>query len=151
MNFHKVINDFTQKIGLGQAVFDEDGSITLLFDDAHAITFTPDSEDNAVLLHCELCEADNLDREACMKLLKASLLGASTGGAAFGLHSALDKIVLWKRHDDSFEDCQALEKSVNAFITQIIFWRDQLNTATVYKNSVQPKSGLSDMFLGIRA
>ena len=77
----------------------------------------------------EAVSAGDLDREACMKLFKASLLGAETGGAAFGVHFALDKIVLWKRHDDDFEDCAAPERAINAFITQIIFWKDQLSSS----------------------
>ncbi|MGX8718893.1 MAG: type III secretion system chaperone [Desulfovibrio sp.] len=129
MKFRELIKEFTQKIGLGPVGLDEDGSIALLFDDSFEITFTPDEDDGSVLLHCEMGAAGDLDREACMKLFKASLLGAETGGAAFGVHFALDKIVLWKRHDDDFEDCAALERAINAFITQIIFWKDQLSSS----------------------
>ena len=128
MQFKDLIQEFTQKIGIGRTGLDDDGSIALLFDDAFEITFTPDGDDGSLLMHCEMGDAGDLDREACMKLFKASLLGAETGGAAFGVHFALDKIVLWKRHDDDFEDCTALEKAINAFITQIIFWKDQLNS-----------------------
>ena len=123
MKFQDLISEFTQKIGIGPTGLDEDGSIALRFDDAFEITFTPDGDDASVLLHCEMGDAGTLDRDACMKLFKASLLGAETGGAAFGVHFALDKIVLWKRHDDDFEDCAALEKAINAFIASILFRR----------------------------
>ncbi len=85
-----------------------------------------------------------------MKLFKASLLGAETGGAAFGVHFALNKLVLWKRHDDDFEDCAALEKAINVFIAQIIFWKEMLSTTDADGNSVPPKAGLPPDFLGMR-
>ncbi len=148
MKFHDLIREFTQKIGIGPTGLDEDGSIALRFDDAFEITFTPDGDDESVLLHCEMGDAGTLDRDACMKLFKASLLGAETGGAAFGVHFALDKIVLWKRHDDDFEDCAALEKAINAFIAQIIFWKDQLSVAATGGDTGQA-AGLPPDFLGL--
>ena len=149
MKFKDLISEFTQKIGIGPTGLDEDGSIALLFDDSFEITFTPDEDDGSVLLHCEMGDAGTLDREACMKLFKASLLGAETGGAAFGVHFVFDKLVLWKRPDDDLEDCAALEKAINAFISQIIFWKDQLRTATVDGNGVQ-EPGLPPDFLGMQ-
>jgi hypothetical protein len=148
LKFKDLISEFTQKIGIGPTGLDEDGSIALLFDDAFEITFTPDGDDNSVLLHCEMGDAGRLDRDTCLKLFKASLLGAETGGAAFGVHFAQDKIVLWKRHDDDFKDCAELEKAINAFITQIIFWKDQLNTAAAEASG--QTSGLPPDFLGLQ-
>ncbi len=126
MQFNDVIHAFGEKIGIGSLAFDTDGSVGLLFDGEHEITFTPDAEDRSVLFHAEVGSASFLDRDACQKLLSASLLGAETGGAAFSVHEAQGLIILWKRHDDGFEDVSAFERAVNAFLVQVIFWKDAL-------------------------
>ncbi len=125
MRFDDVIQEFTQKIGVGRTAPDEHGCVSLIFDDTCEITFTEDGDDGSVLLHCELGSADALDSEACQRLLKASLLGEETGGAAFGVHFALDTVVLWKRHDD-FGDCASLEKALDIFLSQAFFWKGQI-------------------------
>ncbi len=38
-----------------------------------------------MLLHCEMGDAGELDREVRMEMFKALLLGTETGGAAFGV------------------------------------------------------------------
>ena len=126
MQFDDVIHAFGEKTGMGSLAVDADGSVGLLFDGEHEITFTPDKEDHSVLFHAEVASASFLDRDACLKLLKASLLGSQTGGAAFSVQEALGKVVLWKRHDDGFEDCSDFERAVNAFLSQVIFWKDSL-------------------------
>lgn len=106
---------------------DTDGRCTLLFDDAHEIGFTLHQEDCAILLHCELGKASDLTaKEALLHLLSASLLGARTGGAAFGIQEELDAVVLWKRFCFDFPEASALEKAVNDFLAQVIFWKNEL-------------------------
>lgn len=69
-----------------------------------------DERDDAILFWIEIGDSGSLDKKGCMKLLTASLLGAKTGGAALAVHDRLEKIVLWKRHDNRFEDCQDFGK-----------------------------------------
>ncbi len=59
-------------------------------------------------------------------LLDASLLGAQTGGAAFAVSRALGKVILWKRHDDAFDDVSALEQAINTFLAAVITWKERL-------------------------
>ena len=149
MIFTDVISEFADKIGIGPLNFDRDGSVALLFDGEHEINFTPDAEDRSVLFHAEVGDSSRLDRDGCLRLLKASLLGAETGGASFAVHEAPGKVVLWKRYDDAFEDCAALENAVNAFIAQVIFWKEQLSTGAA-DSSADQALGLPPGFLGLR-
>ncbi len=74
-------------------------------------------------MYSEIADASWLEKEDLARLMKVSLLGAETGGAAFGIHEPLRKIVLWKRHDNSFDSVADLENRVNAFLAQVIFWK----------------------------
>ncbi len=149
MKFIDVLGDFSEKIGLGRLEPDADGSVALLFDDLHEITFTPDADDGSLLMYCEIADADRLDREDLARLLKASLLGAKTGGAAFAIHGALRKIVLWKRHDDSFSGVADLENRVNAFLAQVIFWKEHLEDRPSENEEVPaPSSGIPETAAG---
>ena len=143
MKFEEILGEFTEKIGIGTAGLDEDGSIALLFDGEHDITFTPTADDNSILLHCEIGDAGNLDKESFIKLFRASLLGAETGGAAFGVQADPDRLVLWKRHDNDFADCAMLEKVINAFLAQVMFWKEQLGSPSASENE-EASSNLSD-------
>lgn len=127
MTFVDIIREFGEKIGIDALTFDDEGSVTLLFDGEHEITFTPDADDHSVLFHAEMGSASHMDSNSYMKLLTASLLGAETGGAAFAIHEALGNIILWKRHDDVFNDCADFERAVTAFLGQVIAWKDKLN------------------------
>ena len=123
MKFEDVLGDFSEKIVIGRLELDADGSVALLFDDLYEITFTPDEDDGSLLMYSEIADASWLEKEDLARLMKASLLGAETGGAAFGIHEPLRKIVLWKRHDNSFDSVADLENRVNAFLAQVIFWK----------------------------
>ena len=129
MQFSEVMSELAEKIGIAPLKFDADGSVALLFDGEHEITFTPHAEDGAVLFSAELAPAPMQSINACLELLKASLLGAKTGGAALAVHEALGTIVLWKRHDDCFTDCTDLEKAINRFLAQVIAWKEHLQSA----------------------
>jgi len=126
MEFEAILHEFGLKTGAGVLAPDENDSVSLLFDNEHEITFLLNKKDGAVLFYSEVGDSRTLDREGCMRLLTASLLGAQTGGAALAVHDRLDKVVLWKRYDDSFEDCTDLEKAINAFLAQIVHWKNQL-------------------------
>ena len=121
-----MLGDFSEKIGLGRLGLDADGSVGLMFDDMHELFFTPDAEDESLLVYCEMADAQNLEKEELLRLMKASLLGAETGGASFGIHDGLKKIVMWKRFDNSFEGVPDLEKKLNSFLGQVIFWKEHL-------------------------
>ncbi len=129
MQFTQAISQFGQKIGLGDLRLDEQNSCSLLFDESIEVLFTADDEDKSVLFSCDLGKASELaaDLEQARALLKAALLGAQTGGAAFAINSADDSLVLWKRHDDSFIDELDLEKKVNAFLEECIAWKEKVS------------------------
>ncbi|MCR5562451.1 MAG: type III secretion system chaperone [Desulfovibrio sp.] len=129
MHFNDVMRELAEKIGVGPLQFDDNGSVAMLFDNEHEITFTPNPDDCSVLFHAELGPAPLHDGKACLKLLTASLLGAQTGGTAIAVHEALGNVVLWKRHDENFADCAALEQAINRFLAQVISWKKQLGHA----------------------
>lgn len=126
MKFADLLNDFGRATGLERLALDADGQCALLFDGAHEITFTPDRDDHALIMHCEVGKISEHDTELCRTLLEASLLGSQTGGAAFSVESKLGTIILWKRHDDAFVDVDALTQAVNAFLAQAIHWKQRL-------------------------
>ncbi|MDD2966668.1 MAG: type III secretion system chaperone [Desulfovibrionaceae bacterium] len=126
MNLSLVLEQLGADIGLGALSLDADGQCSLLFDGEHEVTFTPNAEDHSLLLHCEVGTFSKLPSEACPELMQASLLGAETGGAALALHRGLDKIILWKRHDENFADVHALRQALEAFLAQAIHWKTRL-------------------------
>ena len=149
MQFSDAMRELAAKTGIGPLQFDGDGSVALLFDDEHEITFTPDAEDRSVLFHAELGPAPSQDASACLKLLTTSLLGAQTDGAALAVHEALGTVVLWKRHDDSFADRADLERAVNLFLAQVIAWKKKLKHAPAAAAGTKP--GLPSHAQGIKA
>lgn len=126
MKFEEVLGDFSEKTGLGRLGTDADGSVGLMFDNQHEIFFTPDAVDESLLVYCEIADAGRLEKDELLRLMKASLLGAETGGASFGIHEGLKKIVLWKRFDNSFESVSDLEKKINTFLAQVIYWKEHI-------------------------
>lgn len=131
MEFSAILAQFGDAIGMSGLSLDADGSCTLLFDDAHEITFTCDAADHAVLLYSEVGKASDLrEKSEAMRLLSASLLGAQTGGAAFAVHEAMDAVILWKRYDDRFQDVADIEKAVNDFLPQVEEWKGRLQEHT---------------------
>ena len=149
MQFSDVMREPAETIGIGPLQFDADGSVALLFDGEHEISFTPDAEDRSVLFHAELDPAPSQDASACLKLLTTSLLGAQTDGAALAVHEALGTVVLWKRHDDSFADRADLERAVNLFLAQVIAWKKKLKHAPAAAADTEP--GLPSHVQGIKA
>lgn len=126
MKWTMTLERFGSSIGIDHLAPDVDSSCSLLFDSQHEITFTHDEEDHSLLMYCEIGSASELGKEACLMLLKASLLGAETGGAALAIHDKLEKIVLWKRYDDTITDDE-LKEAVNGFLAQVTVWKKRLN------------------------
>ena len=152
MKFEDVLGDFSEKLGIGRLEPDAGGSVALLFDDLHEITFTPDADDGSLLMYCEIADAARLEKEDLERLLKVSLLGAETGGAAFGIHKPLRKIVLWKRYDNSFSGVTDLENRVNAFLAQVIFWKEHLeDRPSENKEALNFASGTPESGFGYQA
>ena len=126
MKWTMTLERFGSSIGIDHLAPDVDSSCSLLFDSQHEITFTHDEEDHSLLMYCEIGSASRLGKEACLMLLKASLLGAEPGGAAFAIHDKLEKVVLWKRYDDTMTDDE-LKEAVNGFLAQVTVWKKRLN------------------------
>ena len=122
MDFRETIDAFASEMGLTAASTDEDGSITFLFDKAHEVTFSP-VEGGDILFQCEIGEADLLGGNGCRELLEASF--AETGGAAFAIHRALGKVVLWIRHGE-FASSASFRKSIDDFLAQVVAWKKRL-------------------------
>ena len=123
MEFIEALNELATKVGLGKVGLDETGSVTLLFDGVYAISFTPDSAEDAVYFQCEIADASRLSYSDSRALLEASL--AATNGAAFSINRPLEKVVLWKRFGE-FASCAALENAINEFLGQIVRWKERL-------------------------
>lgn len=126
MEFATLLQELGTDIGIANLSLDTDGQCALLFDGEHEVTFTPDREDHSLLMHCEVGRLSAQDSDTCRKLMQASLLGAETGGSALSVHCGLDKIILWKRYDEDFVDLAALEQAINAFLAQVIHWKERL-------------------------
>lgn len=127
MDFSDALARLGAAIGLDGLALDENGSVSLLFDDEHEVAFTHDARDGAVILHAEVAGLSSLDEEGRRTLLRASLLGAETGGCALSAHEAADAVILWKRHDENaFQDENDLRKAVNAFLAQTMAWKARL-------------------------
>ncbi len=123
MEFIETLNELAAKVGLGKVELDDTGSVTLLFDGAYAISFTPDAAEDAVYFQCEIADASSLSYSDARALLEASL--AATNGAAFSIDRMLEKVILWKRFGE-FASCAALEKAINEFLGQIVRWKERL-------------------------
>ena len=149
MEFDALLMEFAAKIGLETLRPDADGCLALLFDEAHEIIFAKDERDDAILFWSEIGNSGGLDKDGCMKLLTASLLGAKTGGAALAVHDRLEKIVLWKRHDNRFEDCADFEKAINAFLGEVIHWKEELTNAA-QEAEAQPEPAGMNPFMDLR-
>lgn len=125
MEWTTTLERFGSSIGIDHLAPDVNSSCSLLFDSQYEVTFTHDKEDHALLMYCEIGSASELGKEACLSLLKASLLGAETGGAALSIHDRLDEVVLWKRYDDTITDVD-LKEAVNGFLAQVTVWKKKL-------------------------
>ncbi len=122
MRLLELLNELAFSIGIGSVTPDETGSVTLLFDDEHAITFMPD-EGTAVFFQCEIGDASLLESDGSRVLLEASF--SQTDGAAFAIHPALQKVVLWKRYGE-FASRTEFERSINDFLGQVVSWKQRL-------------------------
>ena len=126
MEWNTALESFGSSLGIDALVPDADGSCSLLFDGENEVTFTHDEEDHSLLLYCEIGSAASLSKDACLALLKSSLLGAETGGAALSVHGALDSVVLWKRFDDNALTPETMKIAVNGFLAQVAAWKKRL-------------------------
>jgi len=122
MKIIELLNELAFSIGIGSLTPDETGNVTLLFDDEHEVTFMPD-EGADVFFQCEIGDASMLGADGCRVLLEASF--SQTDGAAFAIHPALQKVVLWKRYGE-FASRAALEKAINDFLGQVVSWKQRL-------------------------
>lgn len=122
MDFRQTVNAFAADLGLAAASPDEDGSVTFLFDKAHEVTFSP-VDGGDILFQCEIAEADLLGENGCRALLEASF--AETGGAAFAIHRALGKVVIWIRHGE-FASSTSFRKAIDDFLAQVVAWKKRL-------------------------
>lgn len=66
-----------------------------------------------------------LGYEGYKTLLEASF--SQTDGAAFSIHPAFQKVVLWKRYGE-FTSLNAFEKTINDFLGQVVVWKQRLQS-----------------------
>ena len=125
MRIIELLNELALSIGISSVTPDETGSVTLLFDNLHSVTFMPDKDSDAVFFQCEIGDASLLGADGCRRLLEASF--SQTDAAAFAIHPTLQKVVLWKRFDD-FASLPAFSKAINDFLGQVVTWKQRLNT-----------------------
>ncbi|MBQ7650131.1 MAG: type III secretion system chaperone [Victivallales bacterium] len=122
MRIIELLNELAFSIGIGSVTPDETGSVTLLFDNEHEVTFMPDDGAD-VFFQCEIGDASMLDADGCRALLEASF--SQTDGAAFAIHPALQKVVLWKRYGE-FASRAEFEKVINDFLGLVVSWKQRL-------------------------
>lgn len=121
------MNDLGRACGLDLAI--DDGRSSLLFDDRFNVTFEALPRDEGILLHAKVAGRTTAsDPEVLRKILSASVLGARTDGAAFGISPYTGDIILWERVPEP-EDYPALEAAINRFLAQADFWSNALQNA----------------------
>ena len=123
MELIHAMNELAAGIGMRAVEADETGGFTLLFDGVQEVSFAPDGD--GTVFHAVVGGAERLDREGLLSLLEASLLGAGTGGAAFGLHRAAGELVLWKRYGE-FSGRADLEAAIGKFLGLALEWKRRL-------------------------
>ena len=124
MDLIHAMNELAAGIGMRPVEADETGGFTLLFDGVQEVSFAPDGD--GTVFHAVVGGAERLDREGLLSLLEASLLGAGTGGAAFGLHRAAGEVVLWKRYGE-FSGRADLERAIGEFLGVALEWKGKLS------------------------
>ena len=124
MELIHAMNELAAAIGMRPVEADETGGFTLLFDGRHEVSFAQDGD--GVVFHAGVGDVDRLDREGALSLLEASLLGAGTDGAAFGVHREFGVVVLWKRFGE-FSGRSDLESAIGKFLGQVIEWKGKLS------------------------
>lgn len=127
MDVTAVLAELGRQTGLGQLGLDAEKRCTLCFDGVHNITFEHDAEDHALLVYGIVGSSAGLRTVGDYRaLLEASLLGAQTGGAAFGVHAATEELVLWKRLGDEFADYAVFATALNDFLAQFANWKKKI-------------------------
>ena len=144
MKLADAMNELAGVAGIGPVVPDGDGSVTFLFDGEHEVTFSPEA-DGCVVLQCEIGDAGTLTDGACRALLEASY--SESGGAAFAIHRALGKVVLWKLHGE-FDSRSALERAVNDFLGQVVVWKKKIADGDLGAAGAVPDASLPIGFPG---
>lgn len=141
------MNELAAAIGMRPVEADETGGFTLLFDDRHEVSFAPDGD--GTVFHAEVGDVEQLDRERALSLLEASLLGAGTGGAAFGVHREFGTVVLWKRFGE-FSSRADLETAIGEFLGQVVAWKGKLSAGGLSAmDSPSGSSPLGESFLQV--
>ena len=135
MNIFEAMNELTGRAGIGRVDPDENGGATLLFDREHEVSFVPE-EGDGVCFQCEIGDAERLGEGGCRALLEASV--SATDGAAFAIHRALGKVVLWKRFGE-FASGADLEQAINGFLGLVIAWKARLASGDFSVSSVPPE------------
>ena len=141
MEFIAALNEMAAKIGLSALEPDETGSVTLLFDGRHEVSFVPDSAEGTVYFQSELADSGSLRAEDMRALLEASLSGAN--GAAFSINRPLDKVVIWKRFGE-FASSAALEGCINEFLGQAIRWKQKLAEGGLFSGAAAQEASAAD-------
>lgn len=130
MQFTLVLNELVQKCGLSS--FAAGAELSLMFDGQHTVTFLSDASDRSAIFFAEICDVAAVKQDELLELLHVSLLGSQTGGASFAVDRKLGKLILWKRHDDDFQDVAALEWAINAFLAALITWKSRLSESQTF-------------------
>ncbi len=125
MEWTIMLKRFGEALGIDDLTADEDGGCSLLFDGEHEVFFACDKEDHSVLMYSRIGSAARFNKDDCLMLLKASLLGAQTGGAALSIDEQTDAAVLWKRFDDTISE-DVLKVVLEGFLAQVIDWKQKL-------------------------
>ncbi len=144
-----LLDELGGKMRIDGVALDGSGACTLLFDDAYEVTFQQNAEDRAILFSSDVGAFDQHDSAGAMRLLSASLLGAETGGGALAVDREHDRVILWKRFADDFPDLPAFEEALNAFLPQVIAWKERLAASAREEPYSPPESQTFDSF-GLR-
>ena len=148
MKLIEALNELASRAGIAQIVPEKTGCVTLLFDNEHEVSFVPEEDGCGVCFQCEVGDASQLGPDGCRALLEASY--SETDGAAFAIHRALEKGILWKRFGE-FYTCAEFEKAVNGFLGVAIAWKTRFASGNFTARTETPAAphGFSDYFLQV--
>ena len=144
MRFIDVMNELASSVRIGSVIPDEEGCVTLLFDNKHEVTFMPDGDDDSVYFQCELGGASSLGLDECKALLEASF--SQTNGAAFSIHPTLQKVVIWKRYGE-FASLSGFEKAINDFLGQVVAWKQRMESDNFSENDASTPTSPNPSYL----
>ena len=128
MNIADALNELGSRIGLPALAVNDAGLCRVLFDEALAVDFEVMDEGRTLHLSSAVLPfaPETQGEDFLARLLQASFLGVSTGGAHFS--ASEDEILFERSLDILCMDFTSFFQSIENFVNHLYGWRDKLAT-----------------------